>query len=279
MGRLEGLLLQKTGDEMRVRFIGVLLEQARELLFARARDQLRRGLTAQRIHPHVERTDPFVAEAAIGIVELHRRHAEVRQNQVDACQPLGGQHLRQAREVRVARDEHVGAEAGRAQTRFRARQLERVDIEPDEAAARPHTLQDRSRMTAPAERAIHRDLAGARSKAAQDFVHHDRQMHARRRPAGREDLLHVRGVPLGVQLLVFVVKRARVLARVAPASRVHGGTSGGLSGTPYSIRARYMRLMGGGTDRLEQSRRARVGSPVSATHSPRLSIATIVAHH
>ena len=33
---------------------------------------------------------------------------------------LGGKHLRQAREVRVARDEHVGPEASRAQTRFRA---------------------------------------------------------------------------------------------------------------------------------------------------------------
>ena len=38
---------------------------------------------------------------------------------------------------------------------------------------------------------------------------------------GREDLLHVRGVALGVQLFVFVVKRARILARVAPASHVH----------------------------------------------------------
>ena len=77
-------------------------------------------------------------------------------------------------------------------------------------------------MTAPAERAIHPDLAGARAKAVQDFVNHDRKMRARRRPAGREDLLHVRGVPLGVQFFVFVVKLARTPARVAPASRVHG---------------------------------------------------------
>jgi hypothetical protein len=75
MGGVEGLLLEKTGDEMRVRFIGVFLEQAREILFARTRDELRRRLTAQRIHPHVERTNAFVTEAAIGIVELHRRHA------------------------------------------------------------------------------------------------------------------------------------------------------------------------------------------------------------
>ena len=121
----------------------------------------------------------------------------------------------------MARDEYVGLEAGRAKTHFGARQLKRVDIEPDHAAARPHSIQNGSRMTAPAERAIHRDLAGDRSKAAQDFVPHDGEMHSRRRPAGREDLLHVRGIPLGVELLVSVLKRARALARVASTSRVY----------------------------------------------------------
>ena len=121
MSRLEGLPLQQTGDELSVRLVGVLLEQAHERLLARAREQARSGLTTQGIHAHVEGTHPFVAEAAIGIVELHRRHAKVGQDQVHACQPFGGQHVRQAREVRVARDEDLGTEAGRAQMRFRTR--------------------------------------------------------------------------------------------------------------------------------------------------------------
>lgn len=89
-------------------------------------------------------------------------------------------------------------------------------------------------MTAPAERAVHGDLAGVRSKAAEDFADHDRHVHARRRPAGREDPLHVLRVPLGVQFLVPVVKRSRALARVASASRVHGlHVKGPLGHTPF----------------------------------------------
>jgi hypothetical protein len=121
----------------------------------------------------------------------------------------------------VARDEYVGLEAGRAKTHFRARQLKRVDIEPDHAAARPHTIQNGSRMTAPAERAIHGDLAGARAKAAQNLVHHDRDMRAGRRLSGREHFCHVPGIPLWIQFFVFVVKFARALACVTPPSHVH----------------------------------------------------------
>ena len=77
-------------------------------------------------------------------------------------------------------------------------------------------------MTASAERAIDSKLASARPKAPQDFVLHDGAMHAGRRPARREDLLHVRRVPLRVELLVFVVKRSRILARVAPSAGVRG---------------------------------------------------------
>jgi hypothetical protein len=78
-------------------------------------------------------------------------------------------------------------------------------------------------MTAAAERAVHRDVAGSGSKAAKDFLHHDRPMCARRRLAGREDLLHLRGVPLGVQFFVFVVKPARVPAWVSRAPRMRRG--------------------------------------------------------
>ena len=67
-------------------------------------------------------------------------------------------------------------------------------------------------MTAPSESAIHGDVAGRWPKAVQDFALHDRNMHAGGRPAGREDLLHVRGVLLGIQLFVLVVKRSRIPA-------------------------------------------------------------------
>ena len=203
-----------------MRFIGVLLEQARERLFAHAREELRGGFTTRWIHPHVEGTG-LVGEAAIGIVELHRGHAQVRKDQVCGRESLTRERLRQTREVAVVCDERLGAEAGRAQTGFCPRQLERIDVESDQASAGLHAFQDRSRMTTAAERAVHRDVAGAGSKAAKDFLHHDRPVRAGRRLAGRQHLLHFRGVPLGVQFLVLVVERARVLARVSRAPRVH----------------------------------------------------------
>ena len=77
---VQRLLLQEPGDEVRVRLIRVLLEQAREFVLADASDQLRCGFASLRVHPHVEWTHAFVTEAAIRIVELHRRHAEVGEN-------------------------------------------------------------------------------------------------------------------------------------------------------------------------------------------------------
>ena len=237
VGRLDRLLLQQTGDEMR-RAVHRRspVSRRRELLFAQAREQLRRGFTTRWIHPHVERTGLLVAEAAIGIVDLHRGHAKVRKDQVRGRESLGGEHLRQAREVPVACDERLGAEAGGAQTRFRARQLERIDVESDQASAGLHAFQDRPRMPTAAERAVDRDVAGPGSKAAEDFLHHDRSMRARRRLAGREDLLHVRGVALGVQFLVLVVERRGFLPGYRGRRVCTGGASGGLFSTREHLR-------------------------------------------
>jgi len=65
-------------------------------------------------------------------------------------------------------------------------------------------------------------MYGLVNQALEDFVHHDGQMRARRRLAGREDLLHLGGVLLGIQFFVLVVKLAGILARVSPAALVRG---------------------------------------------------------
>ena len=92
---VERPLLQQTGNEPCVRFVGVLGEQRRELLLAQPREQLRRGFTMRWIHPHVEGTGLLVTEAAIRVVDLHRRHPEVRKDQVGGREALRGEHLRQ----------------------------------------------------------------------------------------------------------------------------------------------------------------------------------------
>jgi hypothetical protein len=67
-------------------------------------------------------------------------------------------------------------------------------------------------MTAPSEGAIHRDVPRRRTQAAQYFARHYWNMHAGRCPAGGEDLLHVGGVLLGIQLFVLVVETSRMPA-------------------------------------------------------------------
>ena len=126
------------------------------------------------------------------------------------CQPFGGKHFRQSRKVRVSHNKHVGPEASMAQTRFRAWQLDRIDIDSDDAAAWRHPFQDSLRVTAPADRAIDGDIARTWPKAAQDFLLHDGEMHARGRSAGRKNLLQVRRVLRRIQLFVLVVKRSRI---------------------------------------------------------------------
>ena len=72
-------------------------------------------------------------------------------------------------------------------------------------------------MTATAERAVHGHVAGHGSKALEHFLDHDRTMGARESLAGRHDLSGVRGVPLRVQFLVFLMERAGMRARISRA--------------------------------------------------------------
>ena len=134
-----------------------------------------RRLALRGIHPHVERPG-LVAEATRGVVDLHRRHAEVREDHVRRRHSLCGEQLRQAREVAVSGDEDVAAEARGPQACFGARQFERIGVESDQASAGLQTLEDRLRVPAAAERAVNRDVAGHWPKTTQHFLQHDRPM-------------------------------------------------------------------------------------------------------
>src|SRR5690606_9709132 len=63
-------------DALREALLAVIANDARELAFRRACDELRRSHSRARIHPHVERTVLYEAEAARGVVELRRGHTE-----------------------------------------------------------------------------------------------------------------------------------------------------------------------------------------------------------
>ena len=142
------------------RLVGVLFQELRQLVFAETGQEQRRRLSASRIHAHVERPRRLVGEAARRVVELHRRDAEIGEDDVGAGEPFLRQHVRQAREVAAARREPIRAEPRRAQAGLGARQLDRIDVETDQPAARLNAFENRARVSAEAERAVDGDVAG-----------------------------------------------------------------------------------------------------------------------
>jgi hypothetical protein len=185
------------------------------------REQARRRLTSQWVHAHVERTFILEGGAAVRVVELHRRHAEVGKNHVRGGELFFCQDFRQAGEIALANDERVGVKPGRAHAVLGSRQLQRIDVESDQPSARLKARQDGARVSAEAERAIDSDFSRFRDQGAQHFIDHDRAMRSCRRLTRRDDFLHVGRVAVGIQLFVLLGEPARILAGVSRTALSH----------------------------------------------------------
>lgn len=98
----------------------------------------------------------FHGETAGRIVELHRGDAEIGEDEVDAAQTGGREHLRESGEVAVVGGEKLRAKAQCAQAGLGLRQLDGVGVEAKEAAGGLQARQNFPGMPAVAERAIRR---------------------------------------------------------------------------------------------------------------------------
>ena len=100
LGQLAGCLdsLDLAGLDNGVRdpaaaaFLAVAPEDVGELHFVGFVHEIRCGWPAL-FHAHVERAVPTEGEAALGTIELHRRHTKVERHTVDIIDALGGQQL------------------------------------------------------------------------------------------------------------------------------------------------------------------------------------------
>ena len=101
------------------------------------------------------------AEAARRVVDLHRRHAQVGQHEVEAA-PRLGQQSGDAAEVHAPQHQHRRVVAQATQARFGARQFPRVHIDAEQAAAGRQARQQFLRVPAEAERRVEADLARLR---------------------------------------------------------------------------------------------------------------------
>src|SRR4029079_9229707 len=64
-------------------FLTIVADDLREFVYRCARDELRRGFAARRVHAHVEGPLRAIRESAFGRIELRRRNPEVEQHAVD----------------------------------------------------------------------------------------------------------------------------------------------------------------------------------------------------
>ena len=126
------------------------------------------------VHAHVERAVEAEAEAALGVVDLRRRDAEVEQHAVDLRDAERGERRRHRRERGVVdREARIGGERGVGRG---AGDRLRVAVERDQAALRRQPLEDRARVAAAAERAVDIDAVGIGDERIDRFVQQNGQV-------------------------------------------------------------------------------------------------------
>ncbi len=213
--RGKDLSCKSSGQRGGLRFIGIFLQEDGEVLGAGPLQHGGGGLTALRVHPHIERPREFDRETAFRIIKLHRRNAEVGKNHIGTGELLGGEDFGKSGEIAAVRHEGLGSKPERAQPRLRLRQLDGINVQTDETSPGLQLWQQFTRVAAVTQRAIHDNFARLRIQYLENLRDHDRPVRAGRRLAGSENFRDSLGVKLGITLLVFVPEAPRVFSGIA----------------------------------------------------------------
>jgi len=86
------------------------------------------------MHAHIEEAVAHVREPATGVIDLHARDTQVRQNDVGVPGACHGERLPDAREVEMVQQERV---PDFRQSLFRPRQVGRIEFQADQSSRRP----------------------------------------------------------------------------------------------------------------------------------------------
>ena len=162
-----------------VRLVGVLIEHPGKFLPRDRIQPLRRADPRLLIEPEIQRSIHLKREAALRIVDLHGRHAKIRQNKVEAADLFCD--LIDRAEILKAHRQKILPESQILQTLFRLGGLLRVHIGRPDMSLSFQTFQHGTRVPAVAERRIKSLLSGLNLQKVQNFFYHNRDMHSRRR--------------------------------------------------------------------------------------------------
>jgi hypothetical protein len=145
------------GDAPRIPLLAVLKNHVGQVFFSGRSEKIGRRRSLRLVHPHIQRLVASEAEPAAFGVELHRRHAQVRQTTGYGIDAAGLQHRRQVAEVgvhqfhlRLPCRERFGCDRQGCGIAIEAKHPRRT------------TGQQRARMSTQADRAVHEQAAARR---------------------------------------------------------------------------------------------------------------------
>ena len=218
--------LERAGDAARVRLVGVLARAPATSSRTEARASHCGGREpVPGVHAHVERPVLLEREAARGVVDLHRRDAEVGEDEVGALGPADlGEQPRASAAKFVRRTTRALSSCPSARRRASLRGSSSGST--SSASSRPpgaRRSSSRSACPPQPERAVDAALARPRREHLEHLLDQDRHVLPRRRlpaPAHVRDEL---GVSLGRVLLVLLLEAPRVRAAVARRRRRRRG--------------------------------------------------------
>ena len=201
-----------------IRFIGIFTQHADEFIAVHLCEAVSSRNACLRIQAQVKRTIRTIRKAALRIVDLHGRDAEIGENKVKRPHLLHELvnlteiHLTQAPLcVRIS----LGADA-----RLRLARFNRIDIAAVEMTFPLELLQHGHGMAAVTQRGIEALLARLDGQHVKDLPDHDGDMRARRRIALGPHMRNLLSVTLRIEFLVFLRKMARIAADVMDAALV-----------------------------------------------------------
>ena len=131
-----------------------------EIGLGRLRDHVRRG-RAVMPHPHVERAIDAKREAAPGLVQLHRGHADVHHDAVDRREPLRGANIGKVGKSVLDQRQPAGRSVDQIEP---ARDRRAVAVDADDAGS--GDFEDGPAVAAGAKGGVDIDAALARVRAA-----------------------------------------------------------------------------------------------------------------
>src|SRR5947207_15822566 len=106
-GRVFAHLHELARDAPRGRFFAHFAEEAREIFLAVFVDDFGSGQLLARIHPHIQRPIALETETALGVFELSRRNAQIKDRAADLCQTELIEHGIGVAEIRLSKSDAI----------------------------------------------------------------------------------------------------------------------------------------------------------------------------